>query len=152
MISSVGLLLVPAAATAGATCSQRSIAGVHATLSEYAGDLITGDAHGACGILTAAAQRAIVRDNHAASCKVVVEASSQLLKSSPHEAAALRSSARTVKVTLHGDTARADKFDGAGTVSLDSTLLLGFLAGGCDPGDEGVRSVGATVRTPRHSR
>jgi hypothetical protein len=77
-----------------------------ATLRAYDTALLAGNGNAGCSLLTAAAQKELARVNHVSSCEKVIEVAGHLLKSSPKLAAQVRSYASTVKVTLHGGTAR----------------------------------------------
>jgi hypothetical protein len=122
------LLAFPGLAGAASPRAQRSTAGVRATLRAYATALLAGNGKAGCALLTGAAQKEIAKANHVSSCEKVIEASGQLLKSSPQEAAQLRAYASTVKIALHGSTATVPKFGGGGRSTLTYTHGLWYLA------------------------
>lgn len=121
-------LAFPGLASARSPRAQRSVAGVRATLRAYASSLIAGNGKAGCALLTSAAQKELAKANHVSSCKQAVEASGQLLKSTPKQAARLRSYASTVKITLHGSTATVPKFDAGGRSKLTYAHGLWYLA------------------------
>jgi len=122
------LLVYPSVAAAASPRAQRSVAGVRATLRAYASALLAGNGKAGCALLTAAAQKEVAKANHVSSCEKVIEISAQLLKSTPRQAAQLRSYASTVKITLHGSTATAPKFGGGGRSTLTYSHGLWYLA------------------------
>ncbi|HTX10632.1 MAG TPA: hypothetical protein VME22_18555 [Solirubrobacteraceae bacterium] len=122
------VLAFPGLADAASPRAQRSVAGVRATLRAYATDLLAGNAKAGCALLTGAAQKEIAKANHLSGCEKVIEIASQLLKSSPKQAAKVRSYASTVKITLHGDTATVPKLGEGGLSTLTYSHGLWYLA------------------------
>ena len=122
------LLAFPGFAGAATPRAQRSVAGVRATMRAYAAALLAGNGKAGCALLTTAAQKELAKANHASSCEKVIELSGQLLKSTPKQAAKLRSYASTVKITLHGSTATVPKFDSGGRTTLTYRHGLWYLA------------------------
>ncbi len=101
---------------------------MRATLGAYDAALLAGNGKTACSLLTAAAQKELAKANHASSCEKVIEIGGQALKSSPKQAAQVRSYASKVRGTLHGDTVTVPKLDGGGRSTLTYTHGLWYLA------------------------
>jgi hypothetical protein len=124
-----GLLAVPGLAGAASQRSQRSVAGVRATLSAYDNAILAGNAKTACSLGTAAAQKQLAKTNHVSTCEKAIDLASELLKVSPKQAAQLRGYASKVKVTLHGDSASVPNFNGGGHSTLTYTHGLWYISG-----------------------
>lgn len=108
--------------------SQRSVAGVRATVSTYDNAALAGNGKAGCALLTSAAQKALAKDNHVSSCVKAFELFGEVLKTTPKQAAALRSYAAKLKVTLHGNTATVPKLDEPGHVTLTYTHGLWYVS------------------------
>jgi hypothetical protein len=121
------LLAFPGLAVAANMRAQRSVAGVRATLRAYTTALLAGNGKSGCSLLTTAGQKALAKANHATSCEKVIELTGQILKSTPKQAAEVRSYASSAKVTLHGDSATVPKLGGGGVVTLSYTRGLWYL-------------------------
>jgi hypothetical protein len=116
-----------ASAWAAGTRSQRSVSGVRATVSAYDNAALAGNGKAGCALLTSAAQKALARDNHVSSCDKAFELFGEVLKTTPKQAAALRSYAAKLKVTIHGNTATVPKLDEPGHVMLSYTHGLWYV-------------------------
>jgi hypothetical protein len=124
-----GLLALPGLAGASSLRSQRSVAGVRSTVAAYDNAVLAGKPATACSLLTAAAQKQIAKPNDLPSCEKAIEFAYQILESTPKQAAQVRSYASKVKITLHGDTATAPKFNGGGRGTLSYVHGLWYVSG-----------------------
>ena len=122
-----GLLSAGPAAAANPR-AERTVAGVRATLTQYDTAVLAGNGGTACALLTRQAQAQLAKANHATNCTDVSKAAGAALKSHPTQAAALRSYARKVHITLHGDTATAPKLGGSGHPTFTYTHGLWYLS------------------------
>jgi hypothetical protein len=125
----------PLAAGAGAAAraaaapprSQRTVAGVRATINQYDNDVLAGHTQAACNLMTAAAQARIAHENHDRSCAQATTLAHELLTANPRQAARLRAYGKTVRVTLHAATATVPNMDG-GRSTLTYTRGLWYLS------------------------
>ncbi len=123
----LAVLIGSAAAYAAGLRTQRTVAGVRATINQYDSDVLAGKAKGACSLLTAKAQTQVAKSNHTSSCENVIEVAYEILTTEPKQAAAIRAYGNEVPVTLHGDTASVPKLNGGGRSTLTYTHGLWFL-------------------------
>lgn len=116
----VALLLTAGAgsAVAGATRASRSVAGVHATLSQFTGYVLADNTTAACAMLTANGEKAWAKQNGASSCAAATKTDYRLLKAYPSNQKPIKHYNSTVKVTIHGNTATMPKLLGSGTRTL----------------------------------
>jgi hypothetical protein len=124
-----GSLALPGLAGASSLRGQRSVAGVRSTVAAYDTAVLAGKTGTACSLLTAAAQKQIAETNHLSSCEKAIEFAYELLKTSPRQAAQLRSYASKLKIALRGDTATVPKFNGGGRGTLIYTHGLWYVSG-----------------------
>ena len=116
---SVALLFAVGAgvAQAGATRASKSVAGVRATLDQWANYLLSDQAKAACAMLTAHGQAAWAKDNSSSNCLTASKADYKFLKQYPSDAKAIRDYGNTEKVKLTGSKATLPKIAG-GTRTL----------------------------------
>jgi len=121
-------LLCAGPAAAANPRAELTVAGVRATLSRFDTALLAGNGRTACALLTSEAQAQLAKANHAADCTDVVEVAGAALKSDPKQAAALRSYAGKVHITLHGDTATLPKLGESGHTTFTYKHGLWYLS------------------------
>jgi hypothetical protein len=115
----VALLVTAGAGIAQAkpTRASRSVAGVRATLDQWANLLLSDKAKAACAMLTPHGQAVWAKTNSASTCIAASKADYAFLKQYPTDAQAIRDYGNTEPVTLHGNTASLPKLSG-GTRTL----------------------------------
>jgi hypothetical protein len=105
------------AAQAGATRTSKSVAGVRATLDQWANYLLTDKPQLACAMLTTHGQAVWATTNKAPNCVKASKADYSLLKKYPSYATTIRDYGNVEPVTLHGNRASLPKLSG-GTRTL----------------------------------
>ena len=117
---SVALLIAVATGVAqasSATRASKSVAGVRATLDQWANYVLTDQPKAACAMLTAHGQAVWAKDNGLTNCITATKDDYGFLKKYPSDAKAIRDYGKTTKVTLKGTKATMPKL-GGGTRTL----------------------------------
>jgi hypothetical protein len=118
---SVALILtagVSSAFAAKATRATKSVAGVRATINQWAAYVLADNSKAACLMLTPDGQKAWAKDNDANNCLQANGKDYQLFHAYPQDAKAIKNYGNTAPVTLKGDVASLPKLSGSGTREL----------------------------------
>lgn len=107
--------------------SQRTVAGVRATITEYTNAVVDGNGKLACALLTKKAKAHMVKGDISTTCPKLIRLTAVLIQAHPKEAAGLRAYALKVRITLTGDIASVPTYSGNATTKLIYTHRLWYV-------------------------